>query len=115
MEHLSAARVSASTDRHFLVQPAGQPCSGSNAAIKIRFSRNGRRSHGFSRMEPGLPRSRFGAGWSGRQIMAQKQSHEEKWSAEVAEHSDALDLEKGVFTKGSPQQIAQSLKHSAEQ
>jgi magnesium-transporting ATPase (P-type) len=47
--------------------------------------------------------------------MAQKQSHEEKWSAEVAEHSDALDLEKGVFTKGSPQQIAQSLKHSAEQ
>ena len=47
--------------------------------------------------------------------MAQKQSHEEKWSAEVAEHSDALDLEKGVFTKGSPQQIAQSLKHASEQ
>ncbi len=46
--------------------------------------------------------------------MAQSQPHDEKWSAEVTEHSDALDLEKGVFAKGSPKQIAQSLKQSAE-
>ncbi len=36
------------------------------------------------------------------------------WSAEVTATSNALDLEPGVF-KGSPQQIARSLKRSAEQ
>jgi hypothetical protein len=30
------------------------------------------------------------------------------------ETSDALDLEPGVFTKGSPRQVALSLKRSAE-
>jgi hypothetical protein len=37
-----------------------------------------------------------------------------KWSQEVAEHSDALDLEEGVFTKDDPAEIARSLKRSAE-
>jgi Protein of unknown function (DUF3175) len=37
-----------------------------------------------------------------------------KWSAEVTAHSDALDLERNVFTKSSATEIAQSLKHSAE-
>ncbi len=36
-----------------------------------------------------------------------------KWSADVMKHSNALDLEPGVFTKSSPRQIAASLKHSA--
>jgi hypothetical protein len=36
-----------------------------------------------------------------------------KWSAAVTEQSDALDLEHGVF-KGTPRQIARSLKRSAE-
>ena len=36
-----------------------------------------------------------------------------KWSAEVTEHSDALDLEKNVFT-GSSTRIAKLLKRSAE-
>ena len=36
-----------------------------------------------------------------------------RWSREVTEHSNALDLESGVF-KGSPAQIARSLKRSAE-
>ena len=36
-----------------------------------------------------------------------------KWSADVMKRSDALDLEPGVFTKGSPRQIASSLKRSA--
>jgi hypothetical protein len=31
----------------------------------------------------------------------------------VTEHSDALDLEGGVFTKKSPKEIAASLKRSA--
>jgi hypothetical protein len=38
----------------------------------------------------------------------------ERWSQEVTEHSDALDLEKGVFTLKDPKEIAMSLKHSAE-
>jgi hypothetical protein len=38
-----------------------------------------------------------------------------KWSAEVTEHSDALDLKKDVFKSSDPREIAKSLKHSAEQ
>jgi hypothetical protein len=37
-----------------------------------------------------------------------------KWSGEVTAHSDALDLEAGIFRSGSPGRIARSLKHSAE-
>jgi hypothetical protein len=36
------------------------------------------------------------------------------WSARVTRESDALDLEGGVFRKGSAKAIAQSLKRSAE-
>jgi hypothetical protein len=37
-----------------------------------------------------------------------------KWSADVTEHSDALDLAPGIFKSRDPKRIAQSLKHSAE-
>jgi hypothetical protein len=37
-----------------------------------------------------------------------------KWSGRVTRQSDALDLEKGVFTKRSAHDIALSLKRSAE-
>ncbi len=37
-----------------------------------------------------------------------------KWSQDVTEHSDALDLEKNLFEKDDPKAIAQSLKRSAE-
>jgi len=37
-----------------------------------------------------------------------------RWSAQVTRHSNALDLEKGVFTKKDPGAIARSLKASAE-
>jgi Protein of unknown function (DUF3175) len=36
------------------------------------------------------------------------------WSADVTEHSDALDLEEHVFESDDPTHIAQSLKRSAE-
>jgi hypothetical protein len=39
---------------------------------------------------------------------------QKKWSQEVTEHSDALDLEEDVFTRDDPKSIAQSLKRSAE-
>ncbi len=37
-----------------------------------------------------------------------------KWSQDVTEHSDALDLERDVFTRDDPAEIAASLKRSAE-
>jgi len=37
-----------------------------------------------------------------------------RWSGRVTQESDALTLEKSVFTKRSPRAIAQSLKRSAE-
>jgi hypothetical protein len=37
-----------------------------------------------------------------------------RWSKHVTEHSDALDLDKGVFSQRSPSRIAASLKRSAE-
>jgi uncharacterized protein DUF3175 len=45
--------------------------------------------------------------------MAEKST--KRWSQEVTEHSNALDLEKGVFTLKDPKKIALSLKRSAEE
>jgi hypothetical protein len=44
--------------------------------------------------------------------MAQRKTR--KWSQEVTEHSDALDLQRDVFTLKDPKKIAASLKRSAE-
>jgi hypothetical protein len=41
-------------------------------------------------------------------------SADKRWSHDVTEHSNALDLEKGVFTLKDPKEIAASLKRSAE-
>jgi hypothetical protein len=38
-----------------------------------------------------------------------------RWSAEVTKHSNALDLEPGVFESKDPKHIALSLKKSAEE
>ena len=44
-------------------------------------------------------------------MSARKQNR--KWSAEVTQHSNALDLESGVFKMNDPHKIALSLKRSA--
>lgn len=45
-----------------------------------------------------------------------KTAHDDrKWSADVTGHSDALDLEAGIFRSHDPKRIARSLKRSAEQ
>ncbi len=46
--------------------------------------------------------------------MAKKAHKEKYWSGEVTSHSDALDLEEGVFKLDDPREIARSLKRSAE-
>lgn len=37
-----------------------------------------------------------------------------RWSNEVTKHSNALDLDPGVFTHSDPREVALSLKRSAE-
>ncbi|KAA1183674.1 DUF3175 domain-containing protein [Rhizobium tropici] len=45
--------------------------------------------------------------------MSEKKS--KKWSQQVTDNSDAMDLDKDVFTQRSAKKIADSLKQSAEQ
>ncbi|MGH6866127.1 MAG: DUF3175 domain-containing protein [Methyloceanibacter sp.] len=47
-------------------------------------------------------------------MAAKTKQSKDRWSQEVTEHSNALDLEKGVFTFKDPNDIAASLKRSAE-
>jgi hypothetical protein len=46
--------------------------------------------------------------------MAKTSRRPRRWSRQVAERSDALDLARGVFTSDDPRRIARSLKRSAE-
>ena len=45
--------------------------------------------------------------------MPKARAKSKRWSAHVAETSDALSLEQGVFTKRSARSVALSLKRSA--
>ena len=47
-------------------------------------------------------------------MAATKKTSTRRWSRNVTEHSNALDLDAGVFSWSSPRRIAASLKHSAE-
>ncbi|WP_174021954.1 DUF3175 domain-containing protein (plasmid) [Agrobacterium fabrum] len=44
-----------------------------------------------------------------------KAKKKKRWSQKVTKESDALDLEKDVFTKNDASEIARSVKASAEQ
>jgi hypothetical protein len=46
--------------------------------------------------------------------MSPRNQNGRKWSAEVTQNSNALDLEKNIFKSDDPAKIAQSLKLSAE-
>jgi len=46
--------------------------------------------------------------------VTKKSAPKKKWSGNVTEHSNALDLEQGVFKNKNSKKIAQSLKRSAE-
>ena len=64
---------------------------------------------GLGRATIGRLRER-GAAWDVSIVMPAGK----KWSQDVTEHSDALDLERDVFTLHDPKKIAASLKRSAE-
>jgi uncharacterized protein DUF3175 len=44
-----------------------------------------------------------------------KDTTNKRWSGEVTQHSNALDLEEGVFTRHDPREVALSLKRSADE
>lgn len=66
----------------------------------------GTRSRRTSSNSSPRPKSRRSGG--GRKTGARR------WSRQVAQRSDALDLQRGVFTSNDPRRIARSLKRSAE-
>jgi hypothetical protein len=47
-------------------------------------------------------------------VTARRATKGRRWSARVTEHSNALDLDRSVFTWKDPRRIARSLKRSAE-
>jgi 2-aminoadipate transaminase len=49
-----------------------------------------------------------------RRAKARKAPSTRRWSQRVTEGSNALDLERGVFSKSTPRKVASSLKRSAE-
>jgi hypothetical protein len=60
------------------------------------------------------PPAKPAGGCAERWEFAMPEHKTEKWSAEVTEHSDAMDLEDKVFEDNDPHKIALSLKRSAE-
>jgi hypothetical protein len=64
-----------------------------------------RRAHS----KPAVPRRS-----SARRRTAARPAGGRRWSRHVTEHSDALTLDRGVFTSKDPKRIAASLKRSAE-
>jgi len=47
-------------------------------------------------------------------VRTKSKSPRRRWSATVTKHSNALDLERGVFALDDPKRIAASLKRSAQ-
>ena len=54
------------------------------------------------------------SGTSRKKSTARRKTGKKRWSQNVTEHSDALDLKGGVFKQRDPKRIAASLKRSAE-
>jgi Protein of unknown function (DUF3175) len=51
---------------------------------------------------------------SGKRTTRGRSTAARRWSQKVTEESNALDLERGVFTLQDPKEVAASLKRSAE-
>ena len=56
----------------------------------------------------------FGGIFMATKAKSTKKRATRKWSARVTQTSDALTLDRGVFTRGDPKSIARSLKRSAD-
>ena len=49
-----------------------------------------------------------------RKAKKKSKGNSKRWSQRVTRESNALDLDRGVFTWSDPKRIARSLKHSAD-
>jgi hypothetical protein len=76
-------------------------------------SRSTSRSHSTARGRTARGRSRTRRRSTGHQKSTGKGSAR-RWSQRITETSDALDLDRGVFSLDDPKKIAASLKRSAE-
>jgi hypothetical protein len=100
---------------------AGFPHRGKGTVrVRCRFGCNGKElmmaerktTRKAARKRP-AKRSARKAGSARRKPVA-KRTSSRRWSQRVTEHSDALDLEQGVFKLTDPKKIPASLKRSAE-
>lgn len=93
-----------------LAQCAGGRIGSSGARVSDRFTPSLAEGGAMSRMSQGktTKRTRRTKG-TGR-----RKADPRRWSRRVAEQSDSLDLEAGVFRQDDPRRIARSLKRSAE-
>jgi Protein of unknown function (DUF3175) len=83
---------------------ARKAAAGKTAAHKSATHRRGATGHGATGQDASSRRSSgTGAHRAPR-----------RWSAGVTEHSDAMDLDPGVFKRSNPHSIALSLKRSAD-
>ena len=73
-----------------------------------------RKSARTSARRPAARSSRRSQQKTSRRKSARSGSRGRRWSARVTRESDALDLDRGVFTNPDPKRIAASLKCSAE-
>src|SRR6516165_3591560 len=73
-----------------------------------------RKSVRTSARRPAARSSRRSQQKTSRRKSARSGSRGRRWSARVTRESDALDLDRGVFTKRDPKRVAASLKRSAE-
>jgi len=73
-----------------------------------------RKSARTSARRPAARSSRRSQRKTSRRKSARSGSRGRRWSARVTRESDALDFDRGVFTKRDPKRIAASLKRSAE-
>jgi len=73
-----------------------------------------RKSARTSARRPAARSSRRSQQKTSRRKSARSGSRGRRWSARVTRESDALDLDRGVFTKSDPKRVAASLKRSAE-
>ena len=69
---------------------------------------------GCGTMAKKIRRSKKASKTKGAAAGKQRAAVGKRWSGYVTKHSNALDLEKGVFTSKDPARIAASLKRSAE-
>ena len=109
------ARDSTHRNRGTKTAPRRAPASKRNRGVGARSSRASAKTSAVRR---GAAKKAAGRRAPSRKVGASKSraagTRVNRWSQRVTQASDALDLEKGVFSLNDPKAVARSLKRSAE-